>query len=242
MRRAALRFLAAFAAVTAAAPALADEAVPPDRTLLHLTQSAERTVTRDQLDVDLRVEATGGDPRVVQAEVNRRMTAALAKAKASPSVKVRTGNYDTYQVTPTNAEGKPKGPPQWRTTQGLSLSGRDFDAALGLAGDLEGQGLLIDGMRFEVSIAALRALEDELTSEVLARLKDRAGKIAAAMGMHVANYRDLNVGNAEEGGGGRMMPLMARAATGPAPPPAAEAGEAIVTIKVNGEILLAPGS
>jgi predicted secreted protein len=46
-------------------------------TVLHLSQTAERSVIRDLLRIELRVEETGADARAVQAAINRRMAAAL---------------------------------------------------------------------------------------------------------------------------------------------------------------------
>jgi len=121
-------------------PAFAD----PAPTVLHLDQTAELTVPRDELSVEIRAEATGANPGQVQAEVNRRMAAALAKVKAVAAVKAASGNYQTYQITPTGPDGKPK-PPQWHTVQNLALTSRDFTAALDLTGRLQADGLTVSG-------------------------------------------------------------------------------------------------
>ncbi|HEY5209806.1 MAG TPA: SIMPL domain-containing protein [Stellaceae bacterium] len=222
-----------------AIPALADEPAP---TLLHLNQTAERGVTRDRLTVALRVEASGRDPRAVQAEVNRRMGAALAKARAVTAVETATGGYESYQSTPTGADGKPTGPAQWHTVQELSLRARDFAAALALAGQLQADGLLISDMRFDVAPDTLHAQEQSLTDEALNALRARARHIAETLGLKVARFRTLNVGNATLPGGGPRPMLMMRAGGGaPAPmPPAAAAGDATVTVSVNAEITLEP--
>ncbi|MGH6980721.1 MAG: SIMPL domain-containing protein, partial [Stellaceae bacterium] len=143
------------------APAFADPISAP--TILHLDQTAERIVPRDRLTVDLRAEATGADPRAVQAEVNRRMTAALARIKAVNTVEAASGNYSTYPFTPAGPDGKPKPPAQWRTTQEVTLVSRDFPAALALAGQLQADGLLIGDMRFDIAPETLRAQQQVLT-------------------------------------------------------------------------------
>jgi predicted secreted protein len=48
--------------------------------VLHLSQTAERSVLRDVLRIELRVEETGADPLAIQSAINRRMAAALDRA------------------------------------------------------------------------------------------------------------------------------------------------------------------
>ena len=169
-----------------AAPALAADPAP---TILHLDQTAERIVPRDRLTVDLRAEATGADPRAVQAEVNRRMTAALAKVKGATAVKAASGNYSTYQTTPSGPDGKPKPPAQWHATQELTLVSRDFPAALALAGQLQADGLLIGDMRFDIAPETLHAQQQVLTDEALTALTARAGQVAATLHLPCRGYQ-----------------------------------------------------
>ena len=234
MRRLALGFAVALAL---AAPALAAD---PAATILHLDQTAERIVPRDRLTVDLRAEATGGDPRAVQAETNRRMTAALARVKGAAGIKAASGNYSTYQITPPGPDGKPKPPAQWRATQELTLVSRDFPAALALAGQLQADGLLIGDMRFDIAPETLHAQQQVLTDEALTALTARAGQVAAALHLAVSGIKLLNVGNAAQPGGPRPF-VMARAVAGAAPaPPAVAAGESAVSVTVTAEFALVP--
>jgi predicted secreted protein len=221
-----------------AMPALADE----PKTILHLNQAAEHTIARDRLTIDLRTEASGGDPRLVQAEVNRRMKAALDKARAVAAVKAATGNYDTYQTTPTGVDGQPKPPAQWHSAQTLSLTARDFNAALTLAGQLQADGLLVSDMRFDVAPETLRAQQHVLTDEALTALTARAGQIAATLGLSVARIESLTVGNAMQPGGGPRPIMMARAATNSVPAPVAAPGDAMISVSVDADIALLPSN
>ena len=87
----------ALACALLAFPAMAE-------TSLHLDQQAQKTVPRDRLQAELRVEASGPDSRTVQDEVNRRMGSALAKARKSAALTVQSGGYSVYR------EQLPKGP------------------------------------------------------------------------------------------------------------------------------------
>jgi predicted secreted protein len=204
-------------------------------TVLHLTETAERTLKRDRLRFDLRAEATGADPARVQAEINKRMAAALERAKGVPAVRVETGGYTVYE------DRAPNGPPRWRGSQSLALIGRDFAPLLQLAGELQGDGLVASGTSFSLARETARGAEDELTEEALRRLRERADRVASAMGLSVLRLRDIRVGNADTGRP-PPMPMRAMAAAASAQPPVAEAGEATVQVSVDAEVLLAPAA
>jgi predicted secreted protein len=227
--------LSALAMVAASLPA---DAAEPDAglTVLHLTQTAERAIHRDRLRAQLRVEAIGSDARRVQADINRAMTTALEHAKAVAGIKVETSGYSVYEERQTNA------PSRWHGSQGLTLVGSDVAAVLALAGDLQGQGLAMSGLGFELAPETARAAEDDLTSEALTRLRQRSERIAGDLQLTVVRLRDVRIGNV--GGDRPPMPLMRSAAMGAmaaaAPPPAAEAGDATVQVSVDADILLGP--
>ena len=188
-----LRTIAALA-LLAPSPALAaDTSAPPGVTIIHLTERAERLMARDRLRAGLAVEVTGPVAQQVQAEINRRMEAALAKAKSVSTVKAETGGYSVY---PERNQGKPT---LWHGQQTLNLVSDAPADLLALMGDLQQQGLATQGLTFEVAEQTLRKAEDGLTAEALAALHQRADKVAGDLGMAVQQIRDVTVGNAEGG-------------------------------------------
>lgn len=208
-----------------AAPAQAAESETPAPTILHLEQTAERAVPRDRLTLELRAEAAGADPRAVQAEVNRRMEAALATVKPVSGIQASSGNYQTYETTPSGPDGRPKPPAQWHAAQNLTLVSRDFPACLELAGRLQEGGMVIGEMHFDIAPETLRARQQTLTDEALKAVTARARQIAATLGLAIVQVRTLTVGNAMQPGGQRPF-VMAREVAGAAPsPPAALAGD-----------------
>ena len=226
-------FRCAIAALTLLAPTpalAADTAAPPGVTVIHLTERAERLMARDRLRAGLAVEVTGPVAQQVQAEINRRMEAALAKAKSVSTVKAETGGYSVYP------ERNPGKPPLWHGQQTLNLSSDAPADLLALVGDLQQQGLATQGLTFEVAQESLRKAEDGLTADALSVLRQRADKVAGDLGMTVQQIRDVSVGNAE-GGARPPMPMMRAAA---APAPVAEPGDAQVSVSVQAEIWLAP--
>jgi len=199
-------------------------------TVLHLSQTAERTLARDLLRVELRVEETGSDPRAVQTAINRRMTAALDRARQAEGVRVETGSYHVGEERPTNRA------PTWRGSQSLILKSKNADSTLKLVGALQSDGLSTASLGYEVSPETVRSAQDDLTAEALAALDRRAASIAEATHLAVLRYRDLRVGNAETEG--RPVPRFGGAAMAAGAPPVAEPGEAVVRVNVEAELLL----
>jgi predicted secreted protein len=199
-------------------------------TVLHLSQTAERTLARDLLRVELRVEETGPDPRAVQSAINRRMTAALDRARQAESVRVETGSYHVGEERPTNRAAI------WRGSQSLILKSKNADATLKLVGALQSDGLSTASLGYEVSPETVRSAQDDLTTEALAALDRRAASVAEATHLAVLRYRDLRVGNAETEG--RPVPRFGGAAMAAGAPPVAEPGEAVVRVTVEAELLL----
>lgn len=210
-------------------PALAAEAAGDGATLLHLSEQAERPVARDRLRAVLRVEASEADAARLQAEINRRMAAAVARAKSVAGVTILTGGYAVYEQ---HAKDQP---PLWHGSAGLTLTAQDAAPLLALAGELQQSGLLISALNYELTPEAARKAEDELTTQALDRLRQRAERVAGALGLAVLRLRDLRVGNAS---GAQPAPRLFAAAAGGAPAPLAEPGEATVAVSVDAEFEL----
>lgn len=221
-------FLAIAVALFASAHALAQDA-DQRMTVLHLSQTAERSVIRDLLRIELRVEETGVDARSVQTAINRRMAAALDRARQVQGVRVETGSYNVGEERPQN------GPARWRGSQSVILTGKDADSILKLAGALQSDGLSTSSLAYDISPETVRGAEEDLTDEALAALDHRAASIADRLHLAFVRFRDVRVGNAETGGG----PVPRLAATAMAAP-VAEPGEAMVRVTIEAELLLAP--
>lgn len=205
-----------------------------DSTMLHLDETATRTVRQDRLTVELRADVSGPDAARVQATVNRRMAAALDKAKTAPSVHAATLGYWVEEERPKNA------PAHWRGVESLQLTGTDSAAVLSLAGALQQGGLVMSRLAYDVAPETERAVQNELTTAALQRLKDRVDRIAKDMGLYVRNFRNLRVGNVTGPVPPRPLMMRAMAAASPAaPPPVAEPGEATLQVAVDADVVLA---
>ena len=220
-------FLLAIGFSACAAGATLAQPADQQTTVLHLSQTAESSVLRDLLRIELRVEETGADPLAIQTAINRRMAAALDRAHQVQGVQVETGTYSVGEERLQN------GPSRWRGTQSLILKSKAADAALKLAGMLQSDGLLMSSMAYQASPDTVRGAEEDLTAEALAALDRRAASVAGHMHLAVLRYRDLHVGNAETEG--RPIPRFAAAAMAA---PVAEPGEATIRLTVEAELVL----
>lgn len=229
--------LACLAPAAIAAPASDKPSEKANTTDILLTQQAALVVPRDRVVATLRVMARGPNARQIQIDINHRMMAALAKVKNAPNVIAETGSYSVNH--PYTAQGELA---EWRGEQVLTLSSGDFDAVLALAGVLQSDGLVMGEMRFFVSPDSLKAVQDELTATALKELQDRAKNVAGDLTLKVQRYKTINIGNATEELG--EAPTSKRAAVAgksqKAPPPAAIAGEALVSLTVNSTVVMAP--
>jgi predicted secreted protein len=233
------RVFCATLAIATLIVALPASAAPQDSdqglTVLHLSEAADRSIRRDRLRAQLRVEATGSNAKQVQAEINRRMASALEKVKAVSGIKPETGGYSVYEERQQNVASR------WRGSQGLTLLDRDFAELLAIVGDLQNDGLAVSSLSFELLPETARGAQDELTTEALKRLSDRAERIAADLRLAILRYRDIKVSNVS---GDRPIPIRAMtmaAAPAQSAPPVAEAGDTIVQVSVDAEVVLGPG-
>jgi uncharacterized protein len=206
----------------------------PGKTEIHLSQQAVRVMARDRLSAALRIEAKGNNGREIQAEINRRMGAALAKVKAYPAVTAETGSYSVDRNWST------KEPDRWQGSQSLNLSSEDFDAVLSLVGELQATGLLVSEMQFFLAPETLTAVQDELTATALTAMRARADAVAKDLGMVVDRYRQIGVGNAHEDERRGATRSAGAAATRLGKAPSVQAGDATVMLSVSADIVLAP--
>jgi predicted secreted protein len=235
----------AFLILSAPIAAAADEAsLPAGATVLHLAASAERVLPRDEVVAVLRAEATGKVLVDVEAEVNRRMAAALEEAKKSPAIKIETPSTSVYAERSSGSggssgRGSTEGIVGWTAVETLRLQSKDFAAALALIGKLEGRQLAVNSVTFTVSPDAVAGVQAPLTSEALERLRARAEAVAADLGLAVDHIKTVTVGNAATPQP-QPQPRIAFQAASAMPPPAVEPGEAPVSVVVDADVVLRP--
>jgi predicted secreted protein len=195
--------------------------------VVNLQAEASREVENDQLVAVLAAEAQGANPAELAEAVNKKMAEALKIAKEVPSVKLRSGNYQTFPNR--GKEGRIEG---WQVAQELRLEASDVAAAAKLIGRLQ-QSLNVRSMAMRLAPQTRRAAEDALIAEAVAAFEARAEVVRKSLRAKAYTVRELNIGT--PGGGPRPMQYEFAAAARAAP---VAAGVSQVTVTVNGSIQL----
>ena len=223
------RFLIGVIAL-ASACAWAAEPVTPSAPAVSVTASATTSVANDRMFAWLRAEVDNADPARAATDVNARIGKAIARAKATPGVEVKTSGYSSYQVTDKTLT-------RWRVQQSISLESSDFATLAALLTKLQSEdALVMSGMSFGVSNDARRKVEDALTQEAIKGWQARAQSASKALGFDAWRVGHVNV---MTGDPMRPQPMMRMAAAaGGAAPVNAEGGNTDVTVTVSGDALL----
>jgi len=197
--------------------------------VVNLQAEASREVENDQLVAVLAAEAQGANPAELAESVNKKMADALKLAKEVPTVKLRSGNYQTFP-----RPGKDGRIESWQASQELRLEAADFAAATKLIGRLQ-QGLNVRSMALRLAPQTRRTAEDALITEAIGAFEARAELARKALKAKGYRVRQLSIGTA---GGPRPVPYEMAAARAAGGPVAIEGGVSIVTVTVNGSIKL----
>jgi predicted secreted protein len=194
---------------------------------------AKRDVANDWATARFTVQAEGKDPAVVADSVNTQMKSALATAKRTPDVEVRSGAYTTQ---PIYDHGRVV---RWRARQELRAESSELDRLSKLIGALQGESVLLSGIAFSVKSTTRIAIEEELIKEALAAFRARASLIAEGMGAADWSLVSLSVGRSS--GQPRMMHMRAesdRMSMSSTATPVFEAGTSVVRIQIDGNVEL----
>jgi uncharacterized protein YggE len=226
MRRA---LLLALPALPIALPARAQE------TKLRLAETGTARRMPDEIVAQLRAEARAANAAAAQEAVNRAMAAALELARGVAGLRATTGRAGAYRSERPNAA------PEWVAQQALTLRAAGEPAPLlALVGQLQGQGLAISDLSWQLSDALAREARDEATREALRLVRARADLVARELGLRVAALREVAL-DAQEAG--RPMPraaAMAVAAARDAAPAVSAPDEILVSVTSSAELTLAP--
>ena len=163
----------------------ATEPVSHQPTDVSFSVEAEREVERDLLQVSLFYQAEGNDLSALNKTMAEKMNKAIELAKAQSAVEIKDNSRNTW-IRYDN-KGKQQG---WIARAELTLESKDSQALSTLVHELDGV-LAIDRVSASVSREKLSSLENELTKEALAKLKDKA--LLVQESLQVKGYRIQNL-------------------------------------------------
>ena len=226
----AMKWLYLAASLALAGTALAADPAPRYNTI-ELQADAQREVANDTLSASLFVELDDANPAALANAINKAANEALRLARDYKSVRVRSGNNQTY---PVYAKGNIL--QGWRGRAEIRIESRDFEAASGLIGKLQA-GMQLGSLSFSVSPEARRQTENELIAEAIGAFKARAEIVRGTLASRGYKILRLNVNSGSSAPPPRFA--MARALAAGAPEVAApnlEGGVSLVTVTVGGAI------
>ena len=145
----------------------AAEPVSYQSTDVSFSVEAEKEVERDLLQVSLFYQAEGNDLSALNKTMAEKMNKAIELAKAQSAVEIKDNSRNTW-IRYDN-KGKQQG---WIARAELTLESKDSQALSTLVHELDGV-LAIDRVSASVSREKLSSLENELTKEALAKVKDK---------------------------------------------------------------------
>ena len=234
-RARALAVLALALPLTSGALAATETAlIMPAGPSVAVTGAATGTVQNDRMLATVRVEADHASATTAAAEVNARMTKALARAKGVAGVEAKSAGYSTWQ---TWEKGKPS---KWKVVQSLALTSTDFPALASLVSKLQDEdGLLVSGIAFSIAPDTRRKAEDALTREAIRAWQQRAATATDALGYGSWRAGRITVSTGDMVVQPRQeMMMRAQPAQAPAPPIAVEGGTTEITVTVTGDAQL----
>ena len=226
----AMKWLYLAASLALAGTALAADPAPRYNTI-EPQADAQREVANDTLSASLFVELNDANPAALANAINKAANEALRVARDYKSVRVRSGNNQTY---PVYAKGNVL--QGWRGRAEIRIESRDFEAASGLIGKLQA-GMQLGSLSFSVSPEARRQTENELIAEAIGAFKARAEIVRGVLAGRGYKILRLNVNSGSSAPPPRFA--MARALAAGAPEVAApnlEGGVSLVTVTLGGAI------
>jgi len=206
-------------------------ATEPRYNSVELQAEAQREVQNDLLNAVLFVELNDANPATLANVVNKSVNEALRIAKEYKTVRVRSGNNQSYPVY-----AKSNVLQGWRSRAEVRIESRDFEAASALIGKLQAT-MQLGNLAFSVSPEARRGVENELIAEAITAFKARADIIKTALAGRSYKLQRLNVSSGYNAPQPRFAMAARVAAAAPeVAAPGLEAGVSVVTLNASGAI------
>ncbi|TCV82970.1 SIMPL domain-containing protein [Sulfurirhabdus autotrophica] len=210
-------------------------AATPAETLFNVVNfqaQASREVSNDIVNAVLTIEMTDNDPKKLANSVNEAMGRALKIAQTYKSVKLRSGDYQTYPVYDKNKLI------QWRARNELKLESTNTEDVTTLIGKLQ-DSMQLSRMTFSVSPEARRKIENELITEAITAFKQRAMLISTSFNAKTYKIKECNISSGESTFRPEMAVRSLSASMHEASvSPAVEPGTSTLTINAAGSIVI----
>jgi uncharacterized protein YggE len=163
------------------------------QTELNLAATGQKLVAPDEMTASLQVQAASARAATAQADVNGAMQKALALAKGVSGVTATTGSYSVFEDSSDSTK-----PPVFRAGQSLQLvipapDGVPPDRFTALVGQLQQDGLLLNGLDGDLSSNGQETAEQSAIADAIRQIQAQAAMIAGDLRKNVGEIKTLNV-------------------------------------------------
>ena len=210
---------------------LAADAAESKMPTIHFSANADVVVPNNQTIATLSIVKVGKQPMVLSQAINQEMAQAIALAKQYKTVQVKTGQVTSF---PLSDDAK-----RWQLSNQLILKSTDAPALSELLGQLQAQGLVMQGTQSMPDDATRDAAEAKALDLAMTAFKTKADAMAKKWGKQW-KIQQITVGSS----GGQPYYATNRAAKAEmmadsmASPMPIEAGEGKVNVNLSGSIFL----
>lgn len=147
------------------------------KTILNLSESAEKEVDQDRIRATLRISHESKDNLAVQDTINKAMQNAVEMAKRYKNVKVSTGRYNVHE----RYNNKLRINDGWKGSQEIVLDSENKDDILKIAQKLQKDGFNMSNIGYYLSREKAASYRTELINEALKRVQSRAKSVASQL-------------------------------------------------------------
>lgn len=221
-------------------------ALPDGHTALNISATETVQVDEDTLVATLRIQEEAKDAKSVQKTINEAMLKAVALVKKYPSLKIETGSYyvrPNYRYIKVKDENNKRILDKWNGSQTLTIKSEVSEDVLNVTGKIQEMGFMMNGLNYTLSQKKHEETRDGLMEITVTKLRDRAMRVAKALGKSDVDVVEINVDSNNHRprpvyARAKNMEMMAMSADSAMPAPTAEAGETTVSMSITARAII----
>lgn len=175
-------------------------ALPDGHTALNISATERVEVDEDTLQASLRIQKEMESAVDLQNWINTAMKKAVDLVKQYPEIKLETGQYyvrpDYTRIRNQETGEMEDEISKWRATQTLTFKTNDetkTDDVLMLAGQIQDMGFVMNSLSYHLSREKREETRDNLMEATITKLRERAERIAKALGKTEVDFVEINV-------------------------------------------------
>lgn len=199
--------------------------------VFHFSTNVSRIVDKDMMHAEVFSRQAGKNLKELKKIVSTRLNTVLAMTKQTSSIEVNAEGVRHY--ADYDSKGKVIG---WVAEGRIRLKSKDMDALAQILDTLDAD-VAISEVRFSVSAETLRAMEDEMTLELLQQFKHKAELIQKSLNAESYVLSDIQL-DTPNGQVAEYMPRMALASMKVAADELPiEAGKETISATASGKVI-----